>query len=324
VTCDLSVSIVTYNSADSLGPLLGSIAAQHGVSFELFIVDNASTDGTASILSQCGKAHITRNARNVGYGRAHNQNRARFRGRYLLFLNPDVILPRDLFSEMVGFLDRNPAIAIAGPMILEGTERRPFPPRRFYPGEALLPLEPGLDRKEPAWITGCCLAIDRNAFESLGGFDPDYFLYFEDTELCWRARRAGLRIGWVPRCEVLHSGRGSQSGLSEYEQASMLFTGATIFWEKRYSARDAASMFRYQASAAQMLLLGSRLFPDSWWNGSLSRDRLRARRDVCRGWLTKRGRRLFPLDTRSWRIAARQLRLVAEWVRRGNLPVDDF
>jgi hypothetical protein len=83
-------------------------------------------------------------------------------------------------------------------------------------------------------------------------------------------------------------------------------------------------MFRFQASAAQMLLLALRLFPDSWRNGSLSVDRVRARRDVCRGWLTKRRRQLFPLDSRSWRIAARQLRLLAEWVRRGNLPVDDF
>jgi hypothetical protein len=77
---------------------------------------------------------------------------------------------------------------------------------------------------------------------------------------------------------------------------------------------------------ARILLLALRLFPDSWQHqGSLSRDRLRARRDVCRHWLASRHHRLFPLDSRSWRIAARQLRLLTEWVRRGrNLPLDDF
>jgi glycosyltransferase involved in cell wall biosynthesis len=168
---DLSVSIVAFNSADSLPALFRSLAIQDGISWELFLVDNASTDRTAWIPSCFGAGNLTRNPENVGFGRAHNQKRDRFRGRYLLFLNPDLVVPRGFFSSLVKFLDENASIAIAGPTIVEGPDRVPFPPRRFYPGEAMLALEPGLERPELAWISGCCLAVRRTVFDSLGGFD---------------------------------------------------------------------------------------------------------------------------------------------------------
>jgi GT2 family glycosyltransferase len=323
---DLSVSIVTYNSADCLTCLYDSLIRQEGVRWELFVVDNASTDDTGRMLLDWGLGHITRNVKNVGFGRGHNQNRDHFRGRYLLFLNPDLVLPPGLFSAIVAFLDENPSIAMAGPTILEGSERALFAPRRFYPGEALLPLESGLDRHEVAWLTGCCLAVRRLVFESIGGFDPDFFLYCEDTDLCYRARQAGYRLGWFPQLEVLHHGRRSQSESSEYERARTLFTGATVFWEKRYPVRDVASMLRFQLLAAGILLQTFRVFRNAWQNEPRLRpDRLRGRREACSDWLIRRHYRLFPLDARSWRIIARQLRLFVEWVcRGGSLPLDDF
>src|SRR5262245_41814339 len=90
---DLSVSIVTYNSQDCLAKLFTSLEIQKGVDWELFFVDNASLDNSASILSERGLGEISKNKENVGFGRAHNQNIGRFRGRYLLVLNPDIELP---------------------------------------------------------------------------------------------------------------------------------------------------------------------------------------------------------------------------------------
>jgi GT2 family glycosyltransferase len=323
---DLSVSIVTHNSQDHLAALFASLSEQEGVSWELFLVDNASTDQTGCMLSRCEIGQVTLNRENIGYGRAHNQNRAHFRGRHLLFLNPDVVLAPGLFRALVKVLDENPAIAIAGPMVLEGPERTPFPPRRFYPGEALLPLEPGLHRKEIAWLSGCCLAIRRTVFDALAGFDADYFLYYEDTDLCWRARRAGWRIGWLQQYEVLHHGCGSQAGISEYEQARTLFAAAIRFWEKRHSPRDLPSLLLFQVWSAQALLLTSKLHVNPWrYRRWCNRDRLRARRDICREWLRRHRYRQFALDFRWWRMVARQLRLLAEWLRRGgDLPLDDY
>jgi N-acetylglucosaminyl-diphospho-decaprenol L-rhamnosyltransferase len=323
-TPDLSVSIVTYNSQDCLEALFTSLASQEGLLWELFLVDNASTDGTPGILSQRGMGHVTTNAENAGFGRGHNQNGQRFRGRYLLFLNPDLELPPGLFAGLVRFLDNNPSIAIAGPKVLEGPSRTPFPPRRCYPGQMLMPAGPEPAASQPAWINGCCMAIRRCVFEDIGGFDPAYFLYFEEVDLCWRARRAGWQLGWLPEYEVLHYGRGSQRSISEYQQARELFAGAVLFWEKRYAERDQAAMLRVQVLAAQMLLAASKLLSSRWpRHQGLRQARLRARRDICREWLQRHGSGPWVLDSRCLRIAIRLARVAADWALSGRILFDD-
>jgi GT2 family glycosyltransferase len=194
---DVSVSIVTFESTHCLADLIADLRAQIGSSFEVLIVDNGSRD--ADVARRClgGESfvEVTWNANNVGFGRAHNQNLSRFRGRYVLLLNPDVRFGPELFARLTAFLDARPDVGIAGPRIVEGPFRREFLPRRFYPGDGMVPLEPGFDRGEIAWLNGCCLMLRRSVLEALGGFDPDYFLYAEETDLCLRARRAGVRIG---------------------------------------------------------------------------------------------------------------------------------
>ena len=260
---DLSVSMVTYNSAPCLDGILESLAGQQGVRWKLFVVDNASQDGTRAKLEQL--SNVTLNRTNVGFGAAHNQNLSRFRGRYVLFLNPDLTFSTDLFAGLTNFLDENPQVGIAGPRVLEGRDRIPFPPRRFYPGEGMVPLEPGLRRKEYAWISGCCLAIRRAALEQVGGFDPGYFLYQEETDLCLRVRRAGYRIAWCPELEVEHAGQQSQTEFSEYERARKLFEGTAQFLRKHYGTRQLNSMFRFQHLGTSTLLGVSRMLPKSAW-----------------------------------------------------------
>ena len=229
-TPDLSVSVVTYNSAHCLDALFESLSIQLGVRWELFVFDNASTDSTAAWLAKRMVGNVTVNRTNVGYGRAHNQNRARFRGRHVLFLNPDVTFPAGLFAALVSFLDANPKAGVVGPSVLEGKERAAFPPRRFYPGERTIALEPGLRRGYYAWLSGCCMAIRRSVLEEVGGFDPDFFLYQEETDLCLRVRRSGYQIGWCQEWQVLHTHLQSQIGLSEYDQERRLLEGTVLFW----------------------------------------------------------------------------------------------
>jgi GT2 family glycosyltransferase len=293
------------------------------VRWELFVVDNASTDHTPCILSKHGLGQVDRNAENIGFGRAHNQNAGRFRGRYLLFLNPDLELPADFFAGVVRYLDDTPSVAIAGPAILEGPSRIPFPPRHFFPGEMLMPLTPPLAPEQPAWLNGCCLAIRRSVFESLQGFDPAYFLYFEEVDFCWRARQAGWRLGWIPQFEVIHAGLGSQADISEYDQARRLFAGAMLFWKKRYAERDQVSMLRFQVFAAGILITASQFFGRRWFrHRGLRPDRLRARRDICREWLERNEYGVWTPDPRCLRIAARLTRFAAKWVLR-EIPLED-
>lgn len=323
-TPDLSVSVVTYNSAHCLDALFESLSIQRGVCWELFVVDNASTDGTTSRLGQLRAGNVTVNPANVGYGRAHNQNRRHFRGRHVLFLNPDVTFPAGLFAALVAFLDANPKAGVVGPAVLEGKDRAAFPPRRFYPGERTIPLEPGLRRNYYAWLSGCCLAIRRSVFEEVDGFDLDFFLYQEETDLCLRVRRAGYQIGWHPEWQVFHAHLQSQIGLPEYDQERHLLEGTVLFWQKHFSAEDLPNIVRFQYLRARAILALHGSFPGLTKYRAFPRDRLRARRDLCREWLMRRGYRIFAPNLRFSRIILRQLHVAFEWARQGTFPVDDY
>ena len=319
---DLSVSVVTHNSLHCLEGLFRSLAAQTRVPWELFVVDNASTDGTAGWLRHHASGAITVNGENVGYGRAHNQNLGGFRGRHVLLLNPDLTFGDGLFSSLVRFLDEHPQHAAVGPAVVEGPARRPFPPRRFYPGERTVALEPGLRRSEPAWLSGCCLALRRDALLALGGFDPDFFLYHEETDLCLRARRAGYKIGWCADAEVFHARQQSQVHLSGYERERNLLAGTMKFWEKHYPEDDVATLARCRllAASAKLALARSVGLP----RAEQSRDYLRAERDVCRRWLDDHPRPRSGLAGagRALKVVLRQVRLALEWARSGSFPAD--
>jgi len=293
----ISVSVVTYNNTHCLPAFLDSLRQQTEVRWELFVFDNASRDETRDLIRKAGLGELFVSDANIGYGRGHNYNAARCRGTHLLFLNPDLEFGPDLFAALLRYLNEHLDHVLAGPCILEGPARRPFPPRRFYPGEGMVALEPGLRRRKIAWLSGCCLLVRRDVFEKLGGFDPDYFLYQDETDLCLRARRAGYQIGHADDTTVHHVHRQSQRELSEYEYACRIFRGSAIFWEKHYPPRDVLRMVRFQYWISRMLLrlgLLRRCLPDL--PAVLSEARLRGRNDICREWLEKHGHRRVGLS----------------------------
>jgi GT2 family glycosyltransferase len=321
----LSVSVVTYNSERHLPAFLESLRRQTAVTWEAFFFDNASRDGTRELIRTAALGELISSDANVGYGRGHNRNFVQCRGRHFLVLNPDLQFGPELFAGLVSHLDAHAETAVAGPRVLEGPARRLFPPRHFYPGEGMIALEPGLRRREIAWLSGCCLIVRREAFEKLAGFDPDYFLYQEDTDFCLRARRAGYRIGYAHEIVVHHLHRQSQPELSDYEYARRVFRGSAVFWEKHYAPADVLRLVRFQYWASR-LLLG--LGPARAWMPELphvlSEARLRARRDACREWLEARGHRPVGLAGVPGKIALRQCRLAVEWMVQRRFPVDDY
>ena len=317
---DLSVSIVTYNSAACLDRLAQSIAAQQNISFELFLVDNASQDQTPALLSAWPNANITLNPENIGFGRAHNQNLPNFRSRYLLLLNPDLEFDPHLFAALRDFLDANPAVGIAGPTIIEGEPAERFTPRKFYPGEGMFPLEPGFTRNEYAWLSGACLTIRRDLFEALNGFDPNFFLYQEETDLCLRARRHGARIGWCSEATAIHAGRQSQLRQSPYQQARKLFEGTLKFWTKHFPPPQSLALIQCHRAAASLLLR----LPTTSKRPQLEPDRLRARRDICTEWLSRHNLPHWPTATALGSILSRQAALFWASLRTGHFPLDDY
>ena len=321
----ISVSVVTYNNEDCLPVFLDSLRSQQGVTWEAFFFDNGSHDSSAELIRAAGLGELFVSAANIGYGRAHNENARRAQGKYLLILNPDLRFKADLFDTLARYAEKSPELSFLGPRILEGPTQQSFPPRRFYPGEGMAPLDPLWRREEIAWLNGCCLLVTRAVFETLGGFDTDYFLYQAETDLCLRARRAGFRLGHAGDAVVYHGHRESQRELSEYQYSSRLFEGNAVFLKKHFASDDVIQMLRFQVLICGLLLRVSRLreripLPQHL----LSDARLRARRDVC-GQLVEEAqdevrssRGMYP------RIVARQFRLLFEWIRQRKFPIDDY
>ncbi len=318
----VTVSVVTYNNAECLPEFLESLASQRGVDYECFFFDNASTDDTVELLTKTGQHDVRANCKNIGYSGAHNANLARATSEYFVVLNADLRFSPDMLRDLVAHLDANPAEAVAGPAVLEGNQMKPFAPRRFYPGEGMIPLEPQGTKHESAWINGCCMIIRRSSLEEVDGFDEDYFLYQAETDLCLRLRRAGYRIGHCNDVVVHHHHRQSQRDISEYEYGRRLYEGNSIFWRKHYSPADAAAIARFQRRVCGLLLNLHMPLEKLTKRAAFSRDRLRARRDVCAELLETpqlRGQasRLRP-------IAARQSRLALALIRRRRFPLDDY
>jgi GT2 family glycosyltransferase len=207
-----SIVIPVYNQLDYTRECIAAIDARTAKgSWELIVVDNASTDGTSAWLSGLSLPHapvrVIRNAANLGFGRACNQGMSAAQGDGVVLLNNDAVVLGDWLSGLWAPLLQHPGGGMSGPITNFG---RPTQTRR-------LP-EPRSDEEVPAivaeWtrthagvhlpsdvLSGFCLLVTRNVIERLGGFDPCYGLgYFEDDDYSLRARLAGFRL-WI--CEAV-------------------------------------------------------------------------------------------------------------------------
>jgi len=202
---DVSVIIVSYQTADLIGPCLTSVLSQRDVTTEIFVVDNASTDGSATVVAnRFPTVNITANEENRGFGAANNQVLPQCRGRHILFLNPDTVLQEGCLAAAAAHMDGHPELGLAGLRILnpDGSDQESVSYRylseRYTTGE--LAELPG----EIAAVLGAAMIAPRGAIEAVGGFDEEFFLYGEDEDLCLRLRRRGFRVGYIPAARVLH------------------------------------------------------------------------------------------------------------------------
>lgn len=215
--------VVNYNAASHLPGCLSSLQAA-GVR-DIVVVDNGSVDGSGEVVASVAPdATWLPLGANLGYGAAANRA-ARLRpGRDVLVCNPDIEVRTGAVAALACALRDDPGLGLAGARLLN-SDGSVYPSARTFPdlidafGHGLLglvaPNNPFtrryrmLDRvyDEPAdvdWVSGAFVLIRRRTWEEIGGFDPRYFMYLEDVDLCWRAGRAGWRVGYVPDAEVVH------------------------------------------------------------------------------------------------------------------------
>ena len=208
---EVTAVVVTYQSAHTLDGLLA--AARRGRDAQMLryvFVDNNSTDATAPrLLRESDWAEVLLTGRNNGFGRGCNIGLAKVSTPYTLFLNPDAQIEPEAVEAMVAFMDCHPQVGIAGPATLCGplggpqnyqaTSTLPTPKTIVRAAIPLMsplkdsrPIVPGAPAFATGWVCGAILMVRTDLAKRLGGFDPRYFLYWEEMDLCRRAKNLGF------------------------------------------------------------------------------------------------------------------------------------
>ncbi len=245
----LSIVIVSWNTAVLLADCLGSISTgTTGLEHHIIVVDNASTDDSAAMIAREFPAvQLIRNAENVGFARANNQGLRASTGRYVLFLNSDTRVPCGILSALVEFMDAHPDAGACSPRLARADgSTQPFtfggdptPAYLFARGWMRLIRHRAvhdwetLESQSVDWVSGACLLARRDAVLQVGGFDEDFFMYFEDNDLCLRLRRAGWKVFYNPQVSITHLGGASlalNDARSRWYDASL-----RRFYSKHYS-----------------------------------------------------------------------------------------
>lgn len=225
---DVSIAIVNWNASHFLSPCLRSIY-NNGASedhLEVLIVDNASADGSAELIeAEFPQARVLRNDSNLGFAKATNQAIRLSHGRYVLLLNPDTVLFPSAISAMVSFLDKHPKVAAVGPRTLNSNGQTvesyaPFPGLEMAlrglrlvataSYECLLE-PPSLEPKPVDWVCGACMMVRREALDQVGLLDEGFFMYWEETDLCWRLWQHGWEVYYLPEACITHHMAGSSA-----------------------------------------------------------------------------------------------------------------
>jgi GT2 family glycosyltransferase len=260
---DVSVLIVNWNTRDLLDRCLAAVyASDASLNLEVIVVDNASSDGSAEFVRQkYPQVRLIENAANVGFARANNQAMQAARGRCLLLLNSDAFVNPDTIGVMARILEAIPDTGAVGCKLFYEDGR--FQPSAYsFPSIAtelwqilfldrLFPRSPifgkyrmsydDFARTRPVdWVMGACLMLRWDVYEKTGGFDEQYFMYSEETDLCYRIHAAGYQILYTPETSAVHIWGGSSRQLPE-ESFLILYRSRVLFFRKHYGRLYAAT-----------------------------------------------------------------------------------
>lgn len=272
---NLSIIIINYNLANEiencLNSLLKIIYLQKDFACEIIIIDNNSSEKK---ILEIEKKYKTEDIKfyflndNLGFGKGCNLGFSKASGKYLCFLNPDTVVEENIFSPIIELFERDNTLGIIGP---KQQIRNPFfdfsagySPNLFFEflnifgvgvfveGFIMFYQNRLLKREylDVNWVLGACLFIKSDLFESLNGFDKDYFMFFEESDLCKRVRESNYRVIYYPSVGIQHI--GSVSGKKDY----------TLYTIRTYSSKYIyiSKHFHFSKQAMMKILLRVELF----------------------------------------------------------------
>jgi GT2 family glycosyltransferase len=309
---DLSIVIVTHNSLSPVEKCLRSLVEHPpGGEYEVIVVDNSSSDGTqAFIRGSFPFVRLIANDDNRGYSKGVNQAFLASSGRYFLILNPDIIVREDSIDALVRFMDEKPEAGVAGSKLVfpDGSVqpscrsfytiralflRRTFFGRLFPRAKALRKhLMSDYDHAEAMavdWVIGACMIVRREAVGEVGLMDERFFLYFEDTDWCYRMQQHGRQVWYVPGSVMVHTYERSSaksmlgkpflmhilSLLRYYEKWNTIFhflrrnrgtIKSLVFVASDLIAINASFLAAYYLRGALQPLFVNSLYPLSWYS----------------------------------------------------------
>jgi GT2 family glycosyltransferase len=264
---DLSIIIVNWNSLAYLRHCLASIElGARRFSREIIVVDNASYDGSGDLVrNEFTGVKFVQSTENLGFARANNLGYEHSSGRTLLFLNPDTEVKPGALDRMVEQLQSAPELGGVGARLfnsdgsLQTTCLQAYPTvwgqlidtdylRRAFPNWHIWGMRP-LFSSDPisddvAMISGACLMVKREVFEQVGLFSPEYFMYGDDLDLCFKIKQAGYRLRYVGSAEVVHHGGQSVKHSSDTGFADVMTRQSIYQFLRRYRGKFYAQTYR--------------------------------------------------------------------------------
>ena len=285
---DLSIIVVSFNTRVMTLECLRSVQAEtQDIEFEIIVVDNNSPDGSAAaIKAEFPDVNLTALKENIGFAPANNLAIKAARGRRLLLLNPDTVILDRAIDRLVAFANETPSCRIWGGRTLNGD--RSLNPASCWRRMTLWSLACftlGLSYLAPSspifnaeayggWncgsvryvdiVTGCLFLIDRNLWDELGGFDPAFFMYGEEADLCHRARKLGARPIVTPSATIIHY--GGASTVSTLKQQLLLLKGKATLLNRHWRPGS-------RRLGRILFLLGTLVRWWAYWLASLLRGR---------------------------------------------------
>lgn len=199
---DASIVIVCFNPGSDLGLCIESLGCEHWR--EVILVDNASSDGSVDAVAKCYEnLHIIYSPTNRGFAGGANLGARHASGSALVFLNPDTFAPLSALALLVERVEVAPGVA--GPLV-HRQRGQGFEAGAVIDILGMPRALPAGDRRQPMYVSGCCLATSRTCFDEIGGFDERYFMFMEDVEYCWQALRRDFAVSVVNEATVEHVG----------------------------------------------------------------------------------------------------------------------
>lgn len=263
----LSIIIVNWHSVDVLRDCLKSLYVHtKDVSLEVLVIDNASFDGSEKMIEgEFPAVHFIQSKYNIGFARANNLAFTYSKGSVLLFLNPDTEVVGAAIKQMVACLESSVNAGAVGPKLLNSDRSiqtscvRAFPSilnrvldsdylREKYPLSSLWGNRVLFEERQGAVpveaISGACLMLRRSVFEAVRHFDSQYFMYAEDTDLCYRVQKAGWKNYYVGEAVVIHHGGQSSNSQPVSQFSSLMMKESTFKFLHDHRGILYANLFR--------------------------------------------------------------------------------